>query len=48
MAAKDAVPAAVQERDSGLLDGLQAMMQGGTAPAADAGAEGAAPAGQRA
>ncbi|TGQ69873.1 phage tail protein [Mesorhizobium sp. M00.F.Ca.ET.186.01.1.1] len=45
-AAKDAVPAAVQARDSGLLDGLQAMMQG--APAADAGAEGAAPAGRHA
>ncbi len=27
-AAKDAVPAAVQARDSGLLDGLQGMLQG--------------------
>ena len=27
-AAKDAVPAAVQARDSGLLDGLQTMLQG--------------------
>jgi hypothetical protein len=30
-AAKDAVPAAVQARDSGLLDGLQGMLQGGQA-----------------
>ncbi|TIU47176.1 MAG: phage tail protein [Mesorhizobium sp.] len=44
-AAKDAVPAAVQARDSGLLDGLQQMMQGGAAPVADAGAQGAMPAG---
>ncbi|MBZ9960842.1 MULTISPECIES: portal protein [unclassified Mesorhizobium] len=48
--AKDAVPAAVQARDSGLLEGLQGMLQGGTAdgPAPDAGAQGAMPAGQRA
>ncbi|TIT67769.1 MAG: phage tail protein [Mesorhizobium sp.] len=44
-AAKDAVPAAVQARDSGLLDGLQQMMQGGAAPAADAGAQGMMPTG---
>ncbi|RWC86766.1 MAG: phage tail protein [Mesorhizobium sp.] len=44
-AVKDAVPAAVQARDSGLLDGLQQMMQGGAAPVADAGAQGAMPAG---
>ncbi len=53
--AKDAVPAAVQARDSGLLDSLQQMMQGaqggaanGGAPAGGgaAGAQGAAPAGQ--
>jgi len=38
--AKDAVPAAVQARDSGLLDNLQQMMQG-----AQGGAGGGAPAG---
>ncbi|TJV02337.1 MAG: phage tail protein, partial [Mesorhizobium sp.] len=36
--AKDAVPAAVQARDSGLLDSLQAMMQGGQGGAAAGGA----------
>ena len=46
--AKDAVPAAVQARDSGLLDSLQGMMQGGAAggTASDAGAQGAAMPGQ--
>ena len=41
--AKDAVPAAVQARDSGLLDSLQGMLQGGQggAPAGQAGGEGA-------
>ncbi|MDX8534292.1 portal protein [Mesorhizobium sp. VK25A] len=46
--AKDAVPAAVQARDSGLLDSLQAMMQGaqggaGGGAAAPAGTQGAMP-----
>lgn len=34
-AAKDAVPAAVQARDSGLLDGLQGMLQGHAGPAGE-------------
>nr|WP_280952181.1 portal protein [Mesorhizobium sp. WSM3868] len=44
--AKDAVPAAVQARDSGLLDSLQAMMQGGQGGAAAGGAAGAPAAAQ--
>ncbi|CDX39971.1 putative Head-to-tail joining protein [Mesorhizobium sp. SOD10] len=43
--AKDAVPAAVQARDSGLLDSLQAMMQGGGA-AGSPGGQGAVPGSQ--
>ncbi|TGP17902.1 MULTISPECIES: portal protein [unclassified Mesorhizobium] len=51
--AKDAVPAAVQARDSGLLDSLQAMMQGTQGPGGGAagggsvdGSQGAMPGGQ--
>ncbi|MBZ9868001.1 phage tail protein [Mesorhizobium sp. CA15] len=50
--AKDAVPAAVQARDSGLLDSLQAMMQGaqggagGGAAGPPGAAQGATPGGQ--
>ncbi|MDX8468904.1 portal protein [Mesorhizobium sp. VK23B] len=43
--AKDAVPAAVQARDSGLLDNLQTMMHGAQGGAAD-GAQGTMPGGQ--
>ncbi|WP_245331373.1 portal protein [Mesorhizobium sophorae] len=41
-AAKDAVPAAVQARDSGLLDGLQGMLQGQAGPGDPGGASGSA------
>ncbi|MEZ2329949.1 portal protein [Mesorhizobium sp. RCC_202] len=43
--AKDAVPAAVQARDSGLLDSLQGMLQGTQGGAAGGGATGAPGAG---
>ncbi|TIW15123.1 MAG: phage tail protein, partial [Mesorhizobium sp.] len=44
--AKDAVPAAVQARDSGLLDNLQAMIQGGGVAAPAGATQGAMPGGQ--